>query len=504
MRRTSFTIILIFITFGFIKPKIGYAFRADILWYLGEGHQSYTGSEQARLNELEDEGFSYEKITSSKPNYGGASQFVIDGKLQYPNGQPRYGMILIGGGSSSRYYDGRPESECESGSQKFCGPGLKSTGRAKMRNFIDKGGNYVGMCAGAFFASERYYCNWNENSSCGAKGKYLDIWHGITNSHGVGPFSIRHYLNQSHPLNSGWGSYVDRVFFNGGCDLTPKTQSTPAGYVPSGTEKIADFSTDASQCFNADTGQVNPSGCSQLYTPYYDTPKMAIISYQKRTDTGRIVISGSHPEGKSFFDSMVKYALANKPPDIINQLKDGIAVTADLNAGETLQSNHYYKIGDKQYHYYSITIPGSQNIKLAVALTNNSADNDLYVRKGNLPSDKNYDYKSTNSEMSDENVTVASASAGVWFIAVQAWSDRWEGNSYTIRAGLSEAASPTPPGHCSPVGDIDCSGKVNGNDFGDLVSDWKTNNLRSDLNDSGEVNATDAARLFINYQNQKR
>lgn len=71
-----------------------------------------------------------------------------------------------------------------------------------------------------------------------------------------------------------------------------------------------------------------------------------------------------------------------------------------------------------------------------------------------------------------------------------------------IEAPASNAASPTPttaPVHCSPLGDIDCSGKVTTIDLSALLSKFNTNDVKSDLDDSGVVNALDLFKLLQNF-----
>ncbi|MFC1789949.1 right-handed parallel beta-helix repeat-containing protein [Patescibacteria group bacterium] len=67
----------------------------------------------------------------------------------------------------------------------------------------------------------------------------------------------------------------------------------------------------------------------------------------------------------------------------------------------------------------------------------------------------------------------------------------------------SGVAPPTatiePIVHCLPLGDIDCSGKVNSIDFSYLIAHLDTSDPQSDLDDSGSVNYLDLSPLFDNY-----
>lgn len=64
---------------------------------------------------------------------------------------------------------------------------------------------------------------------------------------------------------------------------------------------------------------------------------------------------------------------------------------------------------------------------------------------------------------------------------------------------LPISPTPTPPHHCLPLGDIDCSGKVNGIDFAYLMAHWGTTNPEANLDNADVVNATDALILLGNY-----
>lgn len=59
--------------------------------------------------------------------------------------------------------------------------------------------------------------------------------------------------------------------------------------------------------------------------------------------------------------------------------------------------------------------------------------------------------------------------------------------------------TPTPSTHCQPLGDIDCSGKVNALDLSILLSKFGTADATADLDDSGKVNALDFSILLSNF-----
>ena len=69
----------------------------------------------------------------------GGNEEDVNGRLLYPDGQPRYRLLFVNGGSSKTH-----------------GKSLDEQSLENMRQFVQNGGSYVGTCAGAFFASNGY------------------------------------------------------------------------------------------------------------------------------------------------------------------------------------------------------------------------------------------------------------------------------------------------------------------------------------------------------------
>jgi len=470
--------------FFFVRPVFGY--KADILQYLGEGHGSGGGyHEKLALDELSGEGITYETVASDGASgYGYASLFITDGKLRYPDGQPRYGVVLVGGGASWEYTTGTPESDCLYNNHLYCGPGLQRhdssytslSGRTQLINYTNNGGNYVGICAGAYYASSRYRCNWDKTSDCGFLGIYLGIWPGITNAHGC-TLGTTLRLDTSQPINEGFGSSIPWVGLYSGCDF-------------------ADFGSPV-----PDTSYVAFFDAYQSGDCYWDNfqDKPAVMVYDNDGLKGRIVASGVHPEygdsdsTRPYFKRLLKYALAKKPA--INSL--------ELIGGQEYQPED--PVGDGQYHYYYLDIPATEAYQLTVELKDGSGsragqDNDLYLRKGDYPTKGNHDYHS-DSAGPQETINALPATSGRWYVGVYGAHDDWQGGGYRILANLVQiTTTPTPtPVVCQPAGDIDCSGKVNNLDFGSLAVDWQTAGSVANLDGLGVVDAADAIILLGNY-----
>ena len=72
---------------------------------------------------------------------------------------------------------------------------------------------------------------------------------------------------------------------------------------------------------------------------------------------------------------------------------------------------------------------------------------------------------------------------------------------YKLNLGkiIMNMVTPTPYPHCQPIGDIDCSEKVNSVDFGYLSLYWLTGNPQADLDNSGRINVDDVFIWLYNY-----
>lgn len=432
-----------------------HALRKDIALYIGAGHQNSTGSETATLNDLAGQGYTYEEITQAE-QVRGNNAYDIDGVLLYPDGSPRYGVIILGGGSAKRYYNGCCTADDPMRDLIIHGTGLGDAGRQELRSFVGNGGAYVGMCGGAYFSSYK-----NDVNDWGV-GRYLNLWPGITNNDHGGRLDSDHLLS-SHELNSQFNQRIKQVYFNGGCDFQTGVSNT--SYVASFTEPWYGYDHLASN-FNG---------------------KKAILAHDKGPSdpTGRVVISCSHPEvnnssdyplnqrSREYFKRMITYALEKKPPISSQTLVDGTRVTPD------------YPVGDDQFHYYYINLPSGS--ELIVELSDGSSpggNNDLYLRKGDYPTLDTYDHRSMDSGPS-ETITVPSASADMWFIGVHGAHTNRFGEDYEILATTASSY------------DVNEDGQVDGNDLKLLVQNIYKEPVytTADLNVDGVVNNIDYAIL---------
>ena len=120
----------------------------------------------------------------------------LNGRLLYPDGQPRYRLLFVNGGNSNLH-----------------GQSLDRNALNNMRSFVQNGGSYVGTCAGAFFASN------------GVDGKannpyYLSVWPGMMQHTGLSKTSSGMFIEENSPLlryyDFGGDHYVDSIRHNTG------------------------------------------------------------------------------------------------------------------------------------------------------------------------------------------------------------------------------------------------------------------------------------------------
>jgi glutamine amidotransferase-like uncharacterized protein len=236
-------------------------------------------------------------------------------------------MIYMNGGLATRH-----------------GNSLTPKGRENIRKFIENGGSYVGCCAGMFLASNGVY---PEDREYTPNKSYLSIWPGTT---------AETWLNNSYttvrlPKDSPLLKYYD---FGGDLKIDSLRHSNggfayygKGGIIPEGTEPLFRFVYDTVSV-DSKSSHIHDQVCAW--------------AYKKNKESGRVVITGSHPEMFSVGErvelmaAMVRYAMDGN---------GAVAVKGDLIPGEVRQMNKstededplFTKIGDRQYHHFTVEIP---------------------------------------------------------------------------------------------------------------------------------------------------
>jgi len=273
-----------------------------------------------------------------------------NGCLLYPDGQPRFRAIYMNGGRANSH-----------------GKTLGEKGRANIRQFIQNGGSYVGTCAGMFIASKGTH-PFSKPDTLTNYDAYMGIWPSYTVSTGLGATTTGHFVEPDSPLlkyyDFGGDMYIDSVYHNGGgytmqCDL----DRTP------GAEVLLRYDKEYSK-------QGNKMNCHKQASAW---------AWKENATTGRLVLCGSHPEGETrgerlqLYCAFIKYAL------------DGCgepAIKGELTMGEPRKMNKcthdddpaYTRIGDKQYHHFTVEIPeGRDTVLVKLQSVKGLTNYDMYL-----------------------------------------------------------------------------------------------------------------------------
>lgn len=296
-----------------------------------------------------------------------------NGRLLFPDGQPRYKLLFVNGGLS---YDH--------------GQSLGEKGLETMRFFVKNGGCYVGTCAGAFFAANGY------------NGKkdypyYLSIWPGMMRYTYIKDTQTGMFVEPNSPLlkyyDFGGDNYVDSIRHNEG--------GYPVDF-PLFTEILARY--DYPQ-----QGAVHR--------------KPSIWAYKRSLQSGRIVMEGSHPEEaldgerRDLTAAMMLYAMDGVGTvSLKGCLINGRVRNMDKKTEEN--DPDFTRIGDLQTHHFATYIPsGARNIRVEI-----SSESDcgfaLMMNQGSYAFSDTAEYSSSGSGATQQ-LRFPSLKEGFWFIGVK-------------------------------------------------------------------------------------
>lgn len=297
-----------------------------------------------------------------------------NGRLLYPDGQPRFRAIFSNGGTSTNH-----------------GNSLGETGRERVRAFYNNGGSFTGSCAGAFIASL-------SNSSTGVNEAYYHLWPGRTVVTNLFDTRTGHYIEPGSPLlnyyDFGNDMYIANVYHNGGC--YPRTIDYPAE-----TEVLLRYNYSS--------------------LPMHNDP--SCWAYKTSVDTGRVCVIGSHPENETggerlhLMAAMIQYALAGQGNVTLKAtLTNGVTRYMDKSTGDNDPA--YTKIGDKQYHHFKVDIPDGTT-QLEITMDGDGAyDLNLYAHPGTWAFNSTATYKQVSSG-ADKVITIDNPGEGTWYFSVE-------------------------------------------------------------------------------------
>jgi cyanophycinase len=337
-------------------------------------------SSRTRLFAAESLGLAYEyyagKDVEKQNTIIWGSELDSNGALLYPDGQPRFRMIYVNGGSATLH-----------------GKSLRQAGRDAIRQFYNNGGSYCGSCAGSFLSGR------NTDSRQPRRLGYLHIFPFNTLNTGLKRERVGHFIPPDSPLlqyrDFGNDGYVADIYHNNGNWLSV----IEGDHLPH-AEVLAT----------------------------YDAPDRrshrgaAIWAHKTSPTTGRIVNIGSHPEGIAsgerleLTEACFLYALAgNGEPQMKGRLEKSVVrkMTASTADGDPA----FTKIGDRQYHYFSFDV-SRQEPRVQIEVKGTAGfDFHLYLKQDSVALNGNASHRSTGP--GSTKVINAQLAVGRWFVTVE-------------------------------------------------------------------------------------
>ncbi len=297
----------------------------------------------------------------------------VNGALLYPDGQPRFRLMFVNGGLPAVH-----------------GYSLGADGRDRIRMFYNQGGCYVGVCAGAFLASLA-------SKEEVINDAYYHIWPGRVTMVAISVPYTGHFFEPGSPLLAfgSFDAYIDSVFYHKGCY----------------TEELTDCPDESEILLRYDC----PS--ERLHQ------KPSCWAYKKDKQSGRLVVIGAHPEKATrgetlhLLRAMVQYALAGQGAPLIKaELLNGQTRRMDKATGDSMPE--FTRIGDKQYHHFTMHIPqGIKNFKISLQ-GKSPFDMHLYLKKGAFAFAETADLQAIGAGANKE-IRSQTLAAGVWYVGVE-------------------------------------------------------------------------------------
>lgn len=305
----------------------------------------------------------------------------LNGCLLYPDGEPRFKAMYVYGGLATLH-----------------GRSLGAEGLDRIRTFFLNGGSYVGSCAGAYLASVGINVD-------NFKKDYLGIWPGYSDEVVVEDVYPDYTIPEDSPLlkyyDFGGDGQVDSVMHWNG-PVFKLWDSVP------GTEALARNELDGSPL----DGNVS------------------IIAYKPSAESGRLVISGGHPENvkdgerRSLMAALLRYAMDGVGcASVKDTLTNGkeirmTASTADNNPARTMigdgQCHHFLLHLDKKARKVKISLSFAYPLSLRVAEgTFAFKDNAMYTACADMAGTKSL------RQESGIELNIKKLPAGDWYICVQ-------------------------------------------------------------------------------------
>jgi len=333
-----------------------------------------------------------------------------NGALLYPDGEPRFRMIYSNGGKSSLH-----------------GSSLGEKGRKQIHDYYEKGGSYVGTCAGAFLGCANGSKGNRYNNPDPKRNSSYGLYPGTLMSTAV-PINIKTYPSvytamdltpRCKEIGEHFGYHfedtIEQVRHHGGGYMKPGEEEQFPGveilmryaYTQKHLEDSCSY-TDQNRLTYAMHGKGTKVGPRKSIDG-----KIATFAWKANDASGRACITGSHPEKEpagstkhKFISMMAQYAMeGNGDTDIKSELTVGKAYSDPTGVGD-LQYHHFRFVADKEMHNVRIILDSKTK-----------ADLYLTLRNGDFAWLSDADYMVC-SEGGKKILTVSTLPAGTWYIGV--------------------------------------------------------------------------------------
>ncbi len=288
-----------------------------------------------------------------------------NGYLLYPDGEPRFAIIFYHGGYMDHAKD------------------LEEEGREIIRTHYYNGGSQFGSCAGSYMLSS-------------SQDHYFKIWPGRMNGENVSNTSVDKIINEGSPfigyMGYKAGDEIEGVYHNNGSsiDTTEMYEGTQI-------------------CAMHTSSDLDGYG--------------AIWTWKDNDTTGQVLGHTGHPEGSSN-EERIKYICASMllitdglgVPDIKHQLENGKTIVMDKVWADN--DPLFTKIGDKQYHHFTIDLENpAKNVKITL---DGEDDYDFHLFAAQDTFAFNYAAQHLDSSSgADKELTIEMVESGTLYIGVK-------------------------------------------------------------------------------------
>jgi hypothetical protein len=351
-------------------PK-GAGLKADV-FVDGGAELSKVGLEKpANLAGLTREVFFTRSSATTRAVIGGNANDT-NGALLYPDGQPRYSVLYVNGGSGTH------------------ASAMGAAGRQAVEAFHANGGSYTGSCAGEFVASRRIPALWGgQVGNPGRTGKQTVVFDEV-----------------DHPLVQ----YL--VGWNNGSNVVT---GIPHYWGPRNSESYR-----------------HPDGTEFLgtITRGLYTGTDFLIEYQKSAESGGTVLSPSHPEYNRNAGNTALMAAILKRADDLSKVEPDIKGTLTTDQS-VVMSDPTQRVGDGQYHRYLVEVAEGTSV-LHVGITGLTGNADLFVQRDGVAHAGAYLAKSTETGVADDTITLLNPQPGVYEVSVFGAHTVLNGAAYTL------------------------------------------------------------------------